>query len=370
MTRKPSQRHPDPDLAALLKLIRTRYGSSQAAVARRSDCDRSLVSLIESANRHPTPEIFSTYLHLTRKDSIMRRRLLLAAAAAGITGALTADDTLEHVVDQALGPDIDAWDARIAALGQDNMRYGSAIMRPQIGNVIGELFTAPHNNRLSPHKAKVLMLFARTQPDPTTAITWYNNATTAADQTNDSTTIAWTYGRAALAAGGEEQTAHLAPHYADRAIATGHTGDPLADIGIYMAYAARARGWANLGDWDHTLTACEEAMRAYDRIDPDIDGTEYSYSAWRHAITISYPLSLIGHPDADRWSTEAYQLGATGRFDTHLRLHEAIRRYRAGDPAAPDAARAAMDAASGDQTTLILRTMAAQAGASEYHTLT
>lgn len=296
----------------------------------------------------------------------MRRRLLLTAAAAGITSPLIADEALAHAVDQTLSPDIDTWDARIAALGRDNMQYGSAVMRPHIGATLAELLNTPATGKLGPHLAKTLMLYARTEPDPTSAVAWYQRATTAAATTEDPNTIAWTYGRAALAAGGEQETAHLTARYAERAIATGHTGDPLASIGVYLAYAALARGWANLGDWDNTLNYCDQAMRAYEHIDPDADGSEYTYSASRHAITMAYPLYLIGHPDAPQWSRQARELGATGRFITHLDLQEAIGLHRQGDPAGAEAARAAMNRATGDTTTLILRTMATQAGAHEY----
>lgn len=353
-------------LATLLVEIRKHFRKSQAYIARHSGYSQALISRIENANHTPSYELVSAYLQLTGEDSSMRRRLLLTAAAAGITGPLIADDAIAHAVDQTLRPDVDAWDARIAALGRDNMRYGSAVMRPRIGTALAELLNTPSTGKLGPHLARTLMLYARTEPNPYKASTGYKDATDAAVDTDDPTTIAWTFGRAALAAGGEQETAHLTEGYAERAIATGQTGDPLAAIGVYLAYAALARGWANLGHWDNTLTYCDQAMRAYEHVDPDADGSEYTYSASRHAITMAYPLYLIGHPDAAQWSRQARELGATGRFITHLDLQEAIGLHREGDPAGADAARAAMNRATGDTTTLILRTMAAQAGAHEY----
>lgn len=296
----------------------------------------------------------------------MRRRLIFTAAAAGLTGTFIPENAFADAIHNAVRPDVDTWDTRLAALGEDNMRLGSALMRPAIETALGEIMSTPHTGKLATHTAQLLMLFARTEDDPLSAVTQYEAATEAATDTGDATTMAWVYGRAALAAGGEETTAHLTPGYAERAIAIGRSNNQLSAIGVYLAHAALARNWANLGNVDHALSACEDAQRAYDHVDPDADGSEYTYADWRHALTMSYPLSLIGHSSAETWATEAYQMGATGRFTTHLQLHEAIRRHREGDPSSADAARAAMEAATGDQTTLILRTMATQAGAHEY----
>src|SRR5690606_27807308 len=126
-------------LGQLLTNVRTQNRRSQTALARSAGCTQPQISRVENGERPPSPEIVSAYLQLTGEDTPMRRRLPLTAAAAGITSPLIADEAPAHAVDHTLSPDIDTWDARIAALGRDNMQYGSAVMRPHIGATLAEL---------------------------------------------------------------------------------------------------------------------------------------------------------------------------------------------------------------------------------------
>lgn len=360
---------PDPELAHLLREIRQLAGKKQRYIATRAQCTVPNVSQAENGKQHPSRELISAYLHLTEMSNDMRRRNLLLAAAAGIGAVALPDTALAQAADQALHPDVDTWEATLHQLAQDNMQHGTTVMRTRVGTALKRLWATPHGGVLNRPQAKLLMMYARTEPDSARATGWYRRATEAADQADDPTTTAWVYGRAALASSGDNgsmATATLTTDFAQRAIATGPTGESIAAIGVYMGYIALARMAANQDDWEGTLHYCDQAQRAYEQVDPDDDGNEFTYSGWRHALTLCYPLSRIGHAEAERWQQEAYALGATGRFTTHLQLQQAIRLHRDGDPEGPQLARTTMAAAQGDNTTLILRTMAAQAGASEY----
>lgn len=299
----------------------------------------------------------------------MRRRLLFTAATAGIASALLPSTALAEHLDQGLNVDLADWHERVAALGRDHMRLGAPAMRPKLFNELTLLGEANRSGQLNHHIAKVAVLAARSQTSPDDTQTLYTQAQRYADLSGDADTIAWVNGRIALGLVDNPSTAHRHHGYAALALAQDGATGPVGALGVYLAYYAQARAAAVLGEADPALAYLEQARGAYDAIDPDADGTEWSYSAARFCTDNSYVLAAVGRaPAAEDWADQARTAGLQGRFITHLALHPLVGRHRAGDTAAADEARALMAAVAPAQQSLTLRHVAAQAGAREYRT--
>lgn len=298
----------------------------------------------------------------------MKRRLLFTAATAGVASALVPDSALAERIDATLHPDIDHWDERIARLGCDHMSLGADAMRPKLFNDLTALTNTPQSGSLSSHAAKLCMLYGRALGATAEARRQYGYAHGYAEASGERDTLTWVYGRTALGLSDDPDTAHLSGVYAERALAvapTGHDGF----IGTYIAHYAKARSAAVLGNAEWALSAWEQARYAYDRIDPDLDGTEWSYAAWRFYMDGAYVLYLCGRAaEADELADQARAIGVHGRFDQHLALHPLVGRCRAGDAGAADEARAIMSSVPTDQHSSTLRLVASQAGAREYLT--
>lgn len=357
---------PDPDLARLLTESRKRSGISQAAIAYRAGCDRSAISLAEHGKRHATPELFSVYLDITRKDPDMHRRLLFTAATAGLASTLIPHSAIAQQLDEALSIDIDSWTTRVASLGQDHMQYGTDIMYDKVITALGQISATRDNGKLATHTAKLLVLLGRAQGATPDANDSYQRAQAYATASGDADTIAWVNGRIALGLCDNPATSHKADTYTNIALAQ-RTSGHIGALGLYLAHYARARAAAVQAQADQALAHLEQARYAYDGIDTDIDGTEWSYAPARFYTDNSYILEAIGRAnEAAHWADEARQAGVSGRFTTHLALHALVGRNRAGDPTAADEARVLMQRTDPDQHSTTLRLVAAQAGAREY----
>jgi hypothetical protein len=356
------RRAPDSELATFLRTIRTRFGRSQAAIAHRAGCNRVFVTLVEGAERHCTRELFSVYLDMTSEEPEMKRRLLFTAGAAGVAGALVPDAALADTLAEPLTVDVDAWSAIVDQLGCDHLSLGATIMRPRLKNTLASLSALRDNGKLAALTAKVLVLYSRAggQGDP------YAQAQAYAVDSGDSATMAWVNGRIALGWCDNPATSHRAEAYADIALAQENASGTVGHLGIYLAHYAKARAGAVLGHADAALSHLQQAQYAYDALDPDIGGSEWSYEYARYCTDRSFILEAVGRPaEAVYWADQA-RPGTTGRFTTHLDLHPLVGRHRAGDRAAAAEARQIMAAIDPAQQSLTLRYVAAQAGATEY----
>jgi transcriptional regulator with XRE-family HTH domain len=368
----PSTSSPGPALAELGELltdIRKHSGKSQGAIAFRAGCGQPLVSRAERGERKPTPELFSVYLDLARKEPDMHRRLFLTAASAGIASALLPADALAQRLDASLNVDIDYWETRVAALGCDHMRLGADAMRPKLFNTLLELDGANGSGQLTHQIAKLTVLYARSQASTTEADQYYQLARHYATVSGDAGTRTWVNGRIALGVADNPATSHLAGTYAQHALAHEGATDTIGALGRYLAHYAQARAAAVLGDADPALAHLEQARYAYEAIDPDVDGSEWSYAEGRFLTDNSYVLEAIGRAaEAAHWADQARRAGVEGRFVTHLALHPLVGRHRAGDPDAAAEARDLMAAIETGQQSVTLRQVAAQAGAREFAT--
>lgn len=295
----------------------------------------------------------------------MKRRLLLTAGAAGVAGALVPDRALAETLAEPLTLDVDAWTATVDQLGRDHLRLGATIMRPRLKNALARLSALRDNGKLAAHTAKVLVLYGRAggEGDP------YAQAQAYAHDCGDQATVAWVNGRIALGWCDNPATSHRAAPYADLALAQEHASGTVGHLGIYLAHYANARAAAVLGHGDAALAHLQHAQYAYDAIDPDTGGSEWSYEYSRYCTDRSYILEAVGRPDdAAYWADQARTAGVTGRFTTHLALHSRVGRHRAGDPTAAVEARQIMADLDPNQQSLTLRHVAAAAGATEYAT--
>lgn len=298
----------------------------------------------------------------------MKRRLLFTAAAAGIAGTVVPDSALAEQLDAGLTVDISHWDEICDTAARDHMLLGATAMRPKLRNQLILLRSTSQNGELSGHLAKLNMLYGRSAPTTADAKADYHRARAYADISKDPDTIAWVYGRNALGLCDDPTTARQSIDYAERALAETTSG-PIGTVGTYIAWYANARREAVLNHPDEALAYLEQARFAYDRIDPTVGGTEWSYEGWRHETDISYVLHALGRTtEAATWAHQARTEGAPGRFTTHLDLHPLVARHRAGDPTAATEARAIMDAVGTEQHSTTLRLVAAQAGATEFRT--
>lgn len=293
----------------------------------------------------------------------MKRRLLFTAGAAGVAGALVPDRAIADTLDEPLTVDVDAWGATVDQLGRDHLSLGATTMRPRLKNTLAKLGALRDNGKLAPHTAKVLVLYGRAggAGDP------YTQAQAYARDSGDNATLAWVNGRIALGMCDNPATSHRAQPYADLALAQENVTGTVGHLGIYLAHYAKARSAAVLGHADAALAHLAQAQYAYDAIDPDTGGSEWSYEYSRYCTDRSFILEAVGRPaDAAYWADQARDAGVTGRFTTHLELHSRVGRHRSGDPTAADEARQIMTDLDPAQQSLTLRYVAAQAGASEY----
>lgn len=299
----------------------------------------------------------------------MHRRLFLTAASAGIASALIPADALAQRLDASLNIDVEYWENQVAALGRDHMRLGADAMRPKLFDTLIELDGANASGQLTHQIAKLTVLYARAQTSVTEADQYYRLARHYAALSGDTGTLAWVNGRIALGLADNPATSHLAATYADTALAHASATDTIGALGVYLAHYAQARAAAVLGDADPALAHLEQARFAYDAIDPDVDGSEWSYAESRFLTDNSYVLEAVGRaPEAAHWADQARRAGVQGRFVTHLALHPLVGRHRAGDATAADEARDLMAAIAPAQQSVTLRQVAAQAGAREFST--
>lgn len=292
----------------------------------------------------------------------MKRRLLFTAGAAGVAGALVPDRALADTLAEPLTVDIDAWSATVDQLGCDHLSLGATIMRPRLKNTLTQLTGLRDNGKLAAHTAKVLVLYGRAggHGDP------YAQAQAYARDSGDKATLAWVNGRIALGWCDNPATSHKAESYADLALAQDNVTGTVGHLGIYLAHYAKARAAAVLGHADAALSHLTQAQYAYDALDPDTGGSEWSYEYARYCTDRSFILEAVGRPaEAVYWADQARPM-TTGRFTTHLELHSRVGRHRAGDPTAAEEARQIMAAIDPAQMSLTLRYVAAGAGATEY----
>lgn len=299
----------------------------------------------------------------------MHRRLLLTAATAGIASAMLPADALAQRLDASLNIDVDYWENQVAALGRDHMRLGADAMRPKLFNALMELDTTNASGQLTHQIAKLTVLYARAQSSTTEADQYYQLARHYANVSGDAGTLAWVNGRIALGLADNPATSHLAERYAQDALAHEGATDTIGALGIYLAHYAQARAAAVLGEADPALAYLEQARFAYEAIDPDADGSEWSYAESRFLTDNSYVLEAVGRSaEAAHWADQARRAGVQGRFVTHLALHPLVGRHRAGDATAAEDARDLMAAVEPAQQSVTLRQVAAQAGAREFTT--
>ena len=296
----------------------------------------------------------------------MQRRLVLTAAATGVASALLPHDALAQRLDQSLNVDVDYWEAKVAELGRDHMRLGASVMDGKLFDELIALDDANRSGHLTHQIAKVTVLYSRQKANPVEAAAYHARAQQYATMSADAATIAWVNGRIALGLADNPATSHKADAYADLALAQETASGTVGRLGIYLAHYAKARAAAVLGHADQALANLEQARYAYDAIDPDIDGSEWSYAHARFETDNSYVLEAVGRPgEAADWAAQA-RTGVTGRFITHLELHPLVGRHRAGDTTAAAEARALMAAIGAEQQSVTLRHVAAQAGAREF----
>lgn len=297
----------------------------------------------------------------------MQRRLLFTAAAAGMGAALAPATAVAETLDRGLAVDLDYWEERTAALGRDHMNLGAAVMRPKLFDEILMLDSANHGGQLTGHIARLTVLYARTTTTTVEADAYHQRARQYAALSGDAATIAWVNGRIALGLSDNPTTAHRTSAWADLALERDRGAGAIGALGVYLAHYAKARAAAVLGDADPALAHLEQARYAYDAIDPETGGSEWSYNFARFASDNSYVLEAVGRAqEAAHWAEQAREAGVEGRFVTHLALHALVGRHRAGDRAAGAEASALMGAIEPAQQSVTLRQVAVQAGAREY----
>lgn len=279
-------------------------------------------------------------------DTMYRRALLAGLGSAALSPA-TAAEAIRQSLTASLGPDavIDDWQAIADRYGYTYMTDPAVQVRDALAADLISLRAALDGGPLHAVGARLAMVYGMvtaTTGDTETALRWYRTGRALADESGDTWTREWTYGRSALTRGYEGADVSDVVATADRALALSDR----ASLGRLEAAIARAQALALAGDAAGARSSLELSYDLYEDVESAPDTSLYGMPEWRLHLSASLVLSRLGlAPDAERARDEAAKLipATMTRFRAYLGLHEAIQSRD------PDHATATLDAIPEDQ---------------------
>ncbi|WP_240802045.1 XRE family transcriptional regulator [Streptomyces sp. A1136] len=295
---------------------------------------------------------------------MMRRTFLTDVAGTAIAPVVTSDLLARGFAARLNGgPDVEEWEAKLAAYGTDYMSMGAADIQRSVAGELVVIQQQLEQPRLWSAAARLMTLHAKTFPgsDGSAAVRWYRMAATATDQSTDPgvRVRVWVRGRAAIALGYEGASLGVADVLADQALS-------LSDrpLGLLNAVYGKAHAAALRGDRATAMDLDARGRRIFDTAGSHEQASDYAVPWWRLNVFRSLLLARLGD---ERAATEAQdqalaELPASlPRFATHLELHRGLMLARSGDRAGGIAhATTAMNALPPEKHSLTLRMLLAE----------
>jgi hypothetical protein len=290
----------------------------------------------------------------------MKRRTFLTDVAATAIAPVVASDLIHEGFSARLngdGPNVDEWEAKLAAYGTEYMSMGAADIQRRLAGELVVLQQQLDQPRMWTVAARLMTLFAKTFPgsDGAKAVSWYRMAAQAADRSGDEDARVWVRGRAAIALGYEGASLGVADMLGDQALAI--TERP--SLGKLNAIFGKAHAAALRGDEDTARALIEKGRRTFDQVGSYDQTSDYAVPWWRVNVFISLLAARLGD---ERIAIQAQEEAAKElpaslpRFATHLELHKGLMMARAGDRAGGETyGRNALDLLPPEKHSLTLR---------------
>jgi hypothetical protein len=293
-------------------------------------------------------------------ESEVKRREFMSHLAATAIAPVVASDLLSQGFSARLhntGPDVDAWEAKLARYGTDYMSQGAADIQRRLAGDMIVLQQQLDSPRMWSVAARLMVLFAKTYPgsDGDKAISWYRMAAESADRSGDDAVRVCVRGRAAIALAYEGACLPVANELASQALAI----SDCPGLGRLNAIWGRAHAAALQGDQATARKMIDAGRREFDRSGSEDQTSDFAVPWWRVNVFLSLLAARMGEEKiAARARTEARRElpPELPRFATHLDMHEGLMLARAGDRAGGVAiGRAALDALPPEKHSLTLR---------------
>lgn len=314
------------DVGTALRLAREAARISLAGMAKRAGYSKSHLGNVENGKRAATPDVILAYER--ELGTSVHRRLVLSGLTAGIVASELIKKGFTAALDRQ--PTVAEWQTRVDNYGHDYMTTGAAEMRDRLA---GDLVVMQQNLE-SPNMwglaGRALTMLGKVSTRPTEAVSWYRLAGTVADRSGDDATRVWVRGRGALALAYEGAQLEAAAELAEYALA-------LSDrptLGRLSALLGKAHALALQGWRRQAFEALAEARRVFEIVGSSEQISDFAVPEWRLNVIASLLLARLGEEHlAAKAQEEARRTLPSGlhRFVTHLELHEALMRVRAGD---------------------------------------
>jgi transcriptional regulator with XRE-family HTH domain len=348
------------DIGARLRLAREAAGLSLAAMAARTYVSKAHLGNVETGRRRATRDIVVAYERVLGDD--VRRRGVLAGISAAAVAPEVVSRLLQHGFSAALTHTVgvDEWMGRVARYGRDYMSVGAAQLQADLARDLMVLQQQLEHEQLWAQAARLLAVYGKTTANSVEAIGWYRLAATLADRSGRDDVRVWVRSRAALALAYEAAAPRVAARFARQALAISDR----PSLGQLNALMATAHVLAQRGDPDGAVRADEAAQRVFDQVGSTEQVSDFAVPEWRMATFRSMLYARLGdtrRATAAQETADATRPATLPRFATHIELHRALLRVRAGDRnGGVLAARAAIAALPAQRHSLSLRLMLAE----------
>lgn len=357
----------------LIRDLRTARGWSQGRLADElcklsgASISREYISRRwESGKHEPSPfwlrhlsAALDTPLTVLEHESMKRRTFISDVAATAIAPIVASDLIREGFSARPnnSGPDVEEWEAKLAAYGTDYMSIGAADIQRRLANELIVLQQQLDQPRMWTVAARLMTLYAKTFPgsDGAKAVGWYRMAAQAADRSDDVDTRIWVRGRASIALGYEGASLGIADMFGDQAMAISDK----PSLGRLNAIFGKAHASAIRGDLDAAHELINEGRRTFDVSGSYDQVSDYSVPWWRVNVFISLLAARLGDEKIalaaqDAAMTELPE--SLPRFATHLEMHRGLMMARQGDrEGGRDYAQNALDLLPPEKHSLTLR---------------
>lgn len=357
----------------LIRDLRTARGWSQGRLADElcklsgASISREYISRRwESGKHEPSPfwlrhlsAALDTPLTVLEHES-MKRRTFISDVAATAIAPIVASDLIREGFSARLnnsGPDVEEWEAKLAAYGTDYMSMGAADIQRRLANELIVLQQQLDQPRMWTVAARLMTLYAKTFPgsDGAKAVGWYRMAAQAADRSDDVDTRIWVRGRASIALGYEGASLGIADMFGDQAMAISDK----PSLGRLNAIFGKAHASAIRGDVDAAHELINEGRRTFDVSGSYDQVSDYSVPWWRVNVFISLLAARLGDEKIALAAQDAAMAElpeSLPRFATHLEMHRGLMMARQGDrEGGRDYAQNALDLLPPEKHSLTLR---------------
>lgn len=267
------------------------------------------------------------------EDQVKRRTFVSDVAATAIA-PVVASDLIRSGFAARLhgGPSVESWEAKLATYGTDYMSMGAADIQRRVTGELVAVQQQLDNPRLWSVASRLMTLYAKTFPgsDGSKAVTWYQMAARAADESGDEQARVWTRGRAAIALGYEGAALGVADVLADQALAISDK----PSLGHLNALMGKAHAAAIRGDHDSARALLAQGRRTFDKAASYEQTSDYAVPWWRMNVFTSLLAARLGD---EKTAVEAQEAARRElprelpRFATHLEMHRGLMLTRSGD---------------------------------------